>query len=112
MGPSAKWLLLLSMIFVNGVVYADRVAASTSSAGATSTACGAGSVTPTQLERVLTTLIELVNGPVAKSLAILAVIGFGVAALSGKVEWTRAMIVVLGVGIVFSASTLVTLFCS
>ncbi len=57
----------------------------------------------TALQNLVTTL----NGGVARSLAIVAVIGMGIAALTGRVEWSRAIVVVLGVGLIFSATTLI-----
>jgi type IV secretory pathway VirB2 component (pilin) len=31
----------------------------------------------------------------------------GIAALTGRVEWSRAIVVVLGVGLIFSAATMI-----
>ena len=57
----------------------------------------------------LASLVSVLNGPVARSLAVLAVIGMGVMALTGRVEWSRAVVVVLGVGLIFSAGALIDL---
>jgi len=59
------------------------------------------------LSEGLTNLIATLNGTVARSLAIVAVIGAGIAGLTGKMEWTRVVVVVLGVGIVFSATSVI-----
>lgn len=59
------------------------------------------------LAKALNSLVKTLNGTIARSLAIIAIIGMGIAALTGRVEWSRAIVVVLGVGIIFSAATLV-----
>lgn len=64
----------------------------------------------TQLDVGLSGLISFLNGGVARSLAVLAVIGFGIGALTGRVDWIKALIVVVAIGIIFSASSLVDLF--
>lgn len=61
----------------------------------------------TKISSALKNLVETLNGTVARSLAIIAVIGTGIAALTGKMEWSRAVVVVLGVGVIFSASSLI-----
>lgn len=61
----------------------------------------------TALALALTRLTDALNGAIARSLAIVAVIGMGIAALTGRVEWSRAIVVVLGVGLIFSASTVI-----
>lgn len=55
----------------------------------------------------LQNLVATLNGGIARSLAIVAVIGMGIAALTGRTEWSRAIVVVLGVGLIFSASALI-----
>lgn len=65
----------------------------------------------TKISSALKGLVATLNGTVARSLAIIAVIGTGIAALTGRMEWSRAVVVVLGVGVIFSATTLIdTLF--
>lgn len=61
----------------------------------------------TALATALTNLTGALNGAIARSLAIVAVIGMGIAALTGRVEWSRAIVVVLGVGLIFSAATMI-----
>jgi type IV secretion system protein VirB2 len=63
--------------------------------------------TDSKLGTALENLVYTLNGTIARSLAIIAVIGMGIAALTGRVEWSRAIVVVLGVGLIFSASTLI-----
>lgn len=97
----AQWAVVFTMVLgLLLMVMPDMALAQVSTA-----ACATDSV----LAKALNNLVALLNGPVARALAVLAVVGFGVAALTGKVEWSRAMIVVLGIGIVFSAKTLMDL---
>ncbi|MBP1152524.1 TrbC/VirB2 family protein [Methylocaldum sp. RMAD-M] len=62
------------------------------------------------IESGLQSLIDLLNGGVARSIAIIAVIGFGIGALTGRIDWTRALQVILAIGIIFGAATLVDMF--
>lgn len=55
-------------------------------------------------------LIDFLNGGVARSIAILAVMAFGIGALSGRVDWIKALQVVMAIGIIFSASAIVSMF--
>ncbi len=59
------------------------------------------------LGTALQNLVFTLNGTVARSLAIVAVIGTGIAALTGRMEWSKSMVVVLGVGLIFSATALI-----
>lgn len=61
----------------------------------------------TSLALGLGKLVDALNGAIARSLAVIAVIGMGIAALTGRVEWSRAIVVVLGVGLIFSAATMI-----
>lgn len=70
-------------------------------------ALAADAFSETKLATALTNLTTALNGGVARSLAVLAVIGSGIAALTGRMEWSRAVVVILGVGLIFSASTMI-----
>jgi type IV secretion system protein VirB2 len=69
-------------------------------------AAGAGTAIQTGLQN----LINLLNGGVARSIAVIAVIGFGIGALTGRIDWTRALQVIIAIGIVFGAASLVAMF--
>jgi len=58
---------------------------------------------------VLCKVVEWFNGPIGGGIATLAIIVVGVGALMGKVSWGMAIIVGLGVGIIFGAGTIVEL---
>ena len=56
---------------------------------------------------VLCDVVEWFNGPVGKGIATLAIIIIGVGALMGKVSWGMAIIVGIGVAVVFGADDIV-----
>ena len=58
---------------------------------------------PASIESALCTVIGWFTGNVGKSIATLAIIIIGVGALMGKVSWGMAIIVGLGVAVIFGA---------
>jgi type IV secretory pathway VirB2 component (pilin) len=58
---------------------------------------------PSSIESALCEVISWFIGPVGKSIATLAIIIIGVGALMGKVSWGMAIIVGLGVAVIFGA---------
>ena len=60
------------------------------------------------IENALCKVVEWLTGPIGKAIATIAIIIIGVGALMGKVSWGMAIIVAIGVGVVFGASELVT----
>lgn len=61
-------------------------------------------------EDALQKVVDILTGNTARLLAILAVIGFGIGALFGRVSWRRAGEIVLGIAIVFGAASIVEMF--
>jgi type IV secretion system protein VirB2 len=61
------------------------------------------------LGTVLCTLVTWIMGPTGRAVATLAIIIIGVGALMGKVSWGMAIIVAIGIAIVFGAPTILTL---
>jgi type IV secretion system protein VirB2 len=59
------------------------------------------------IANVLCTVVNWFNGPVGKGIATLAIIIIGVGALMGKVSWGMAIIVGVGVAVIFGASEVV-----
>lgn len=59
------------------------------------------------IEMVFCNVINMMTGTTGKSIATVAVIAVGIGALLGKVSWGMALIVALGVALVFGASTIV-----
>lgn len=62
---------------------------------------------PGALSKVLCNVVSWFTGPVGAAIATLAIIVIGVGALLGKVSWGMAIIVALGVAIIFGAPTIV-----
>lgn len=58
---------------------------------------------------VVQSILDLFNSGLARMLAILAVIGLGLAAMAGKLSWIMATRVVVGIVLVFGASSIVGL---
>ena len=56
---------------------------------------------------LLCTVVKWFTGPVGKGIATLAIIIIGIGALMGKVSWGMAIIVGIGVAVVFGAEELV-----
>lgn len=61
----------------------------------------------TGLSKALCNVVSWITGPIGKGIATLALIIVGIGALMGKISWGMAIIVGLGVGIMFGATTLV-----
>lgn len=73
------------------------------------TGCGGNATcvgnSTTELEEVVRRAIQMITGRIGKAIAILAVIIVGVGALYGKVSWPLAVIVGLGVALIFGSFT-------
>ncbi len=68
---------------------------------------GNGTGKNTSLDTAFCNVINWFNGPIGKGIATIAIIVVGVGALMGKVSWGMAIIVGLGVALIFGASTVV-----
>lgn len=69
-----------------------------------------GTLAPVQ--STLTTLVTALTGPIATSLAILAVIACGFLAWSGRLTWGIAGSVIFGIVLVFGSAQIVQFFQS
>lgn len=56
---------------------------------------------------VLCNVVDWFTGPVGQGIATLAIIVIGIGALMGKVSWGMAIIVGIGVAVIFGASQIV-----
>lgn len=61
----------------------------------------------TAIGNMMCTVVGWFNGTAGKGLATLAIIIIGVGALMGKVSWGMAIIVGLGISLIFGASSMV-----
>ena len=66
--------------------------------------------TDTPIGNIFCTISEWATGNTGKGLATIAITVIGIGALLGKVSWGMAIIVALGIALVFGASTLVNAF--
>ena len=57
-------------------------------------------------------VVDFIQGPFGRLCAIIAVMGLGFLAFAGRLSWFTAGAVVLGIGLVFGAPTLVDAFIS
>jgi len=64
---------------------------------------GAGS----SLDNLFCNFLSWIDGPIGKAIATLAIVIVGIGALMGKISWGMAMIVGIGVALVFGAATIV-----
>jgi type IV secretion system protein VirB2 len=69
-----------------------------------------GSLTPVQT--TLQTLVTTLTGPIATSLAILAVIASGFMAWAGRLTWGIAGAIIFGIILVFGSTEIVAFFQS
>lgn len=63
--------------------------------------------TPSALSNILCNVVGWFTGPLGGAIATLAIIVIGVGALMGKVSWGMAIIVGLGIGVIFGAPQIV-----
>lgn len=61
----------------------------------------------TPLQTVVQAVVDFITGPFGRLVAIIAVIGLGFLAFAGRLSWFTAGAVVLGIGLVFGAPTIV-----
>ncbi len=60
------------------------------------------------IEQVFCNVVAILNGTTGKAIATVAIIAVGVGALLGKISWGMALIVALGVALIFGAASIVT----
>jgi type IV secretion system protein VirB2 len=60
------------------------------------------------IQQVFCNVVVMMTGTTGKAIATVAIIAVGIGALLGKISWGMALIVALGVALVFGASTIVT----
>lgn len=86
------------------VLFMDPGAAMALSGGGSGGGMGGGGGT---IGRVLCTVVDWIYGPVGTGIATLAIIIIGIGALMGKVSWGMAIIVGIGVAVIFGAGSIV-----
>ncbi|MFC5842698.1 TrbC/VirB2 family protein [Aminobacter ciceronei] len=66
---------------------------------------GGGAFAP--LQTAVQMIVDFITGPFGRLLAIIAVIGLGFLAFAGRLSWFTAGAVIVGIGLVFGAPTIV-----
>lgn len=61
-------------------------------------------------ERALQTIVGYMTGNTGRLLATIAVAALGYSAYTGRISWSRAITIAIGIGIVFGAANIVDLF--
>ncbi len=87
-------LLILCAVAIGASVLPDMAMASASGNNA--------------IQDVFCNLVILLTGTTGKAIATVAVIAVGVGALLGKISWGMALIVGLGIALIFGAASIVT----
>ncbi|MCZ2204486.1 TrbC/VirB2 family protein [Bartonella sp. A05] len=65
-----------------------------------------------RVQNSLDRIVETLTGPIARSIAIIAVAGVGLAWISGYIEMRKAFFVCVGIGIVFGAPQIVAMLAA
>ena len=60
------------------------------------------------IQQVMCNVVLILTGTTGKAIATVAVIAVGVGALLGKISWGMALIVALGIALIFGAASIVT----
>ncbi len=94
---TAKLAICLTLLAAMQVAGADLAMAQTSGVGDTFK----------PIETVVDAIVQFINGPFGRLLAIIAVMGLGFLAFAGRLSWLMAGGVILGIGLVFGADTMV-----
>lgn len=61
-------------------------------------------------DKALQTIVGYMTGNTGRLLATIAVAALGYSAYTGRISWSRAITIAIGIGIVFGAANIVDLF--
>jgi len=98
----AAWLCLLAFAAMTVTSMLPDAALATITGGGGGTGIGTGG-DPSPISKILCNVVGWFTGPVGKAIATIALIVIGVGALMGKVSWGVAIIVAIGIAIIFGA---------
>lgn len=96
-GQVLKTAVVIGTLAALQIVGADFAAAATGDAS--------GAFAP--LQTAVQMIVDFITGPFGRLLAIIAVISLGFLAFAGRLSWFAAGGIVLGIGLVFGAPTIV-----
>ncbi|HWT62827.1 MAG TPA: TrbC/VirB2 family protein [Ochrobactrum sp.] len=96
--PTAKLAICLSLLAAMQIAGADLAMAA-----------GDNAMDPAfaPVKNVLEAIVNFINGDFGRLLAVLAVTGLGFLAFAGRLSWFFAGSVILGIGLMFGAKTMV-----
>lgn len=96
MMPVSAWQFAIFMVLVACVA-----------AVSTSPALAAGTINLSPITNIFTGVATTITGPLGKAIATLAVIGFGISALLGYLDWRTALYLIAGIAVVAGAAAIV-----
>lgn len=94
--PVSGWQFSIFMVLAAGLIMLS-----------TSPALAAGAINLSPVTNILVGAASTISGPLGKAIATLAVIGFGVSALLGYLDWRTALYLIAGIAIVAGAAQIV-----
>lgn len=94
---------LLKTAVVLGTFAAFQIAGADLAFAASGDASGAFA----PLQTAVQLIVDFINGPFGRLVAIIAVISSGFLAFAGRLSWMTAGSIILGIGLVFGAPTIV-----
>ena len=97
-----RGMLAICAVMVMTMLPYDVLATPTGSSGT-----GTAPTNSNVLQLLFCNVLNWMTGPVGKGLATLAIVIIGIGALLGKVAWSMAMIVGIGIALIFGAVTIV-----
>nr|WP_313372725.1 TrbC/VirB2 family protein [Brucella intermedia] len=100
---TTKLAICLTLLTAMQVAGADVAMAVTG--GSTLTDDVSGAFGP--IQKVVQAIIDFINGSFGRLLATIAVMGLGFLAFAGRLSWFFAGSVILGIGLVFGANSMV-----
>lgn len=98
--PTVAWLFCLTVLSFAAIILLPDTAMA---------ALGEGDH---PIEEALCEVVGWFRGPIGRAVGTLAIIIIGILALMGKVSWGLAIMVVLGIALVFGAPALLTLIAA
>ncbi|WP_312407089.1 TrbC/VirB2 family protein [Rhizobium sp.] len=100
---SARKAKILQAAIVIGSLAVVQIAGADFAQAATGDASGAFAPLQTAVQMI----VDFITGPFGRLLAIIAVISLGFLAFAGRLSWFAAGGIILGIGLVFGAPTIV-----
>lgn len=91
-------LTLIVAVFMCATISADSAFATATNGGA--------------IQQVFCNLVDILTSATGRAIATVAVIAVGIGALLGKISWGMALIVAVGIALIFGAGSIVSVLAS